>query len=138
MKMTARRKLRPKINTYQKPQSKSKTKLHELFIYDANHLVIIEEEFGYDNWLWLPDFPLDELPEFWNSLVDIPITNPISLLPGKIVNIDYPRKPKLAKFLKKIESQPHYFMHLFTNEHSFLKTPNKDKLYPCALMKKNT
>lgn len=136
--MTARRKSRIKVSTFQKPRRKNQLKFHELLIYDAKNLVIVEEEFGYDCWLWKPDFPLEKLPEFWNSLGDIPIENPTSLLPGKLVNIDYPRKPKVEKFVNKIVSQPHYFMHLFVNEHSFLKTPNKEKLYPATLTKKDT
>lgn len=103
-------------------------KLRDLFIYDAKQLVIVEEEFGFNHWLWLPDFPLDKLPEFWKSITHIDIKKPSSVLTGNLVNIDYPRRPRAEKFIHKIESQPHYFAQIFCNHYSYLLTPSGEHI----------
>lgn len=99
-------------------------KLRDLFVYNTKQLVIVEEEFGFNHWLWLPDFPLENLPEFWQNITHFDIKKPSKVLSGQLVNIDYPRKPRAEKFITSLEKQPHYFAHVFCDHYSYLRTPD--------------
>jgi hypothetical protein len=47
--------------------------------------VCINEEFGYRNWFWFPQFSQKELIRFWKQLDGIDKFNFRSKLPGKII-----------------------------------------------------
>jgi hypothetical protein len=113
----------------------TKTKIRDLFMYNTNQLVLIDEEYGYKQWLWLPNFPLEQLPEFWKSFQKINLKSPTSSLPGVVVNIDFPARPRAQKFWNKLYSQPHFFLHIWNDSHSYLLTPDKQKIYHAAKTK---
>ena len=108
------------------------TKIRDLLIYNTQHLVLVDEEYGYKQWLWLPDFPLNELEDFWKNLKDVPVKHPTSVLTGLVVSFDCasqpPVRPRAQKFWNRLEKQPHYFAHVWNNSHSFLITPEGKRI----------
>jgi hypothetical protein len=45
--------------------------------------IVIDQEWGFQHWLWETEMTEAELIEFWQGLEHIPYTEPPSFLPGK-------------------------------------------------------
>jgi len=68
---------------YVKPTTKPKL---EEVTFNPETLILLEEEFGYRHWFWLPDRPMSELIEWWRGLFSVEpwFVNP-EPLPGILI-----------------------------------------------------
>ncbi len=82
-------------------------------------MVLLEEEYGYRVWYWLPEISADELERWWATLKSVGpfFYSPVGL-PGKVIQADFGFFVKLAKTGK------YYRAHIHMDFDSFLITPD--------------
>ena len=105
------------------------------------YVVHVEEEYGYRDWLWVPNMPIDELKVWWQKLPTVApyfFDGPVSF-PGEIHQI-YFESPTTFAFVKegpgRIVTPLHsdlitlpkdaLYMHIHEDEDSFLRIGDKD------------
>jgi hypothetical protein len=119
-------------------------------------VVRLEEEYGYRNWVWIPEMSAEELKEWWQA---IPTVAPYfydgpKAFPGQIYQIyyepDYMREAEhLEATLKKGEfffvkqdkegltatshsmqlPEDHWYAHIHMDCDSYLMTPDKETIH---------
>lgn len=107
------------------------TTLQEL---DLSNTIVIQEEFGYRDYLWNPPFPLNDLQLYWENVPDVNFKNPTKLLPGKFLLLDTAGNEE-TDFAEQYQKQPHYFLHVCCNEDSYLILPDKTTIYHAGCTK---
>ena len=74
--------------------------------------VYIQEEYGYRDWLWIPNMTVDEVKSWWKELPSVSpyfFTGPISF-PGQVHQIAF-RNEKEFQFVEEGDGRVVYPMH---------------------------
>lgn len=101
-----------------------------------DYVVHIEEEYGYRDWLWIPDMTVDELKVWWQELPTVApffFDGPISF-PGEIHQIYFDTVTEFSfaeesdgRVVTRLHSDPTklpddvIYMHIHEDEDSFLR-----------------
>lgn len=109
-----------------------KMKLNTYDLLDKNHIVQIREEFGFRDWLWNPDFPLEELETWWANQPALGYLRVEDFLSQHgqcwcVEECDQPYEKALELYQQYGEG--YYHLHLCCDEDSVLYTLENKKIY---------
>lgn len=90
--------------------------------------ILLEEEYGYKEWFWQPDRPIEEILVWWSNLDAVsPWTSSPSLyLPGIFIEAE---GESYSLYSNAFKSGRYHTGHINEDDDSFLKKPSGEMVY---------
>lgn len=100
----------------------------DLALVTPETTIILDEEWGYKEWFWIPDRPLHEIVEWWKTLSGVtPWTFSPQPLPGVLVEARSGEEYDL--YYKAWRSGRYYTAHLNDDSDSWLRPPGEEEIH---------